>query len=260
MARPYVPRYRGSVLSARSYMRNPYGSRRTNYYRRASGVRYGKGFYQRGGRFQMTGRNQVEKHWLQLAQAEQAIDTTMETVNDSLVTIAQSDGVDGRTGSKICLLKIAFRGILYTKDVNAQNYANSQVKFWLIQDTQCNGAAATVTSATAGIFTSTGAREAFLTPYTYGRFRVLMSKTMSLTAPTYWDTGSSNNFFAQTSKPIYMAWKAKPNKGIVIEYNGTSGVIGQRVSNNVFLVAGAYEDDDLLYFSGNYFVEWLDCA
>lgn len=265
-----VPRgtlgYRPRYGSRRRYT----PKRRIVPYRRAMPVaRPLRPFYQTGGRFQTYGRWQPEHHWKMIA-GSHAIDHTPEIITNDICGIAQGNGVDTRTAAKICLTKVAFRGYLSTAAATSNIIQSKSIWVYIIQDTQCNGAAATVLDVSAaGIFTSPNAANplgvSYLNPYNYGRFKVLMKKKLTLSVQPGLDSGDAWRSPAST-RPVYMAWHAKPGRAVAIEYDAqsTDGAIGTRRTNNVFVVAGTADNvtgsDDTVNLIGTWMVSFYDCA
>lgn len=191
-----------------------------------------------------------------------ALDADAEIIDNALVTIATGDGPSNRDGRQICLTRASYKGVI-TVDTQSGTTANGRwlefVRFYLVQDTQCNGGAATVSSTTSGIFTQANLFRAFRTPFCYGRFKILAQKTIrcSEMRPV------SNNVDQQQTPPyrwpFQMYWHAKPGKGIPIEYSSTTGAITERISNNVFLVAGTSGlSDDTFSVTADSFINYYD--
>lgn len=130
----------------------------------------------------------------------------------------------------------------------------------LVQDTQCNGAAASVSGTNSSVFTNVAnLARAFRNPYTYNRFKILATKRISLFAPWSNDAAGSEQQ-AQVSKDFTMIWKARGRTGIPIDYTSTTGALTERISNNIFLVASVNSDgaDDKIAAAANTFVNFYD--
>lgn len=161
-----------------------------------------------------------------------------------LLTIAQGDGQSNREGRKIVVKSIYVKGIVQTQP-GASAVAGDVLYIWLVQDTQCNGAAAIVADDNTGIFTAAGASAsaAVRCLANVNRFKIL-KKWVLPTFPQAGNSGALNHAATE--------WSGMLNCNIPIEYDASAatGALATIRSNNIFLVAGSHLTDDTCACSG----------
>lgn len=269
---------RGSVNTARSgyslsgFRRTGPNSRRAfGRYYNARPLRKGlRGRYQSGGRWACRLSDTPEKKFKESdALVASTIPSAAAIKDNAICTIVEGDGASQRSGREICLTKVWYKGRITrsaeTDDNTATTIQEEWVMMYLVQDTQCNGAAATVDSDTVGIFTDSNLFEAFRTPFTYGRFKILASKKIKVKPTPFAISSATIGNVDQDASvgactvPFSFGWRAKSGKGIPITYSGSDGAIDKRITNNVFLVMGtAGLTSGVLKVDANNFVNFYD--
>lgn len=151
-----------------------------------------------------------------------------------------------RIGRKITIKKIDVRLVI---SPNAATWVGSALRLLLVQDTQCNGAAATY-SGVAGVLESTDVM-AFRNLENVNRF-VVHKDWMFVLNPTAGVTTSMN-----LTKKIL---KFSKEVSIPIEYDsvGTSGALTTTRSNNLFFIARSDNDDDSIAVAGVTRIRYID--
>lgn len=177
---------------------------------------------------------------------DNAVNFTADVTNEipatgQLCTIAQGDGQSNREGRKIIIKSITCKGRLNQTPGAAATSADI-FYMWLVQDTQCNGAAATVANDDTGIFTAAGADASVAVRCLANgeRFKILKKWAIPISAQagvtTAYNTMAKNiDYYTKCHIPI--------------EYDAsaTTGALTTIRSNNIFLVAGAGQaSDDLI--------------
>lgn len=240
-----MPRYpRRSYMAPSTYAlrvgRRYYGARRV--------FRRGRGYYQRQGRFSTFNKFRPEHMFNNESIADLMSGAPIiPTGGNDIVKVGLGDGASSRTGRKICVDKVWIKGSIYTDGASGASVDTTNFYLYLVQDTQCNGAAATVMSSSVGstaIWTGSNLATCFRNPYTFERFKILAFKKYSKKLTGLWDgTGQQ---FMDTSFPVSFGWKAKPGRAIEIDYStsSTDGSLGTRVANNIFLVWGTDGSND----------------
>lgn len=172
-----------------------------------------------------------------------AVSFTADATNEipatgQLSLIPQGDTQSNREGRKAVVKSIQCSGLVnFTPGAGAT--ASDILTMWIVQDTQCNGAAATVADDNSGIFIGTGANASVAVRCLANsdRFRILKKWTIPLVASAGVTTAYNN-----VSKPVEMYKKCN----IPIEYDAsvTTGALTSIRSNNIFLVAGTAGGSD----------------
>jgi len=161
-------------------------------------------------------------------------DSTAEIpATGQLCTIPQGDGQSEREGRKVVVKSILFNGQITFVPGAAAN-AGDVVYLYLVQDRQCNGAAATVANNDTGIFTSSGSNLSVAVPClaNESRFKILKKWSIPMNA-----TAGITTQYSTMAKPLHFYKQC----AIPIEYDASvnTGAIGSIRSNNLFLVAGS---------------------
>lgn len=170
------------------------------------------------------------------------VDTTLEVpATGQLALIPQGDTQSTRDGRAAYVKSIQIRASL--RDVPAgASVSGHTVYMYLVQDTQCNGAAATVSGDT-GIFSTALADTAMLNLANSDRFKILKKWIIDFNAGS--GVGGAIN---TTSKHI--EYYSKCNIPIQYDNAASTGAITTIRSNNLFLVAGSSVADDIVAVSG----------
>jgi len=173
------------------------------------------------------------------------IDATAEIpATGQLCIIPQGDTQSNRDGNKCVIKSINIHGIAQLLPGAAATSCDVAYMY-LIQDTQCNGAAATVADANTGIFTGANLSTANHTIANGDRFRVLKKWTFSMNPPAGATTALNN-----VIRPF--KYYKKCNIPMVYDAAATTGALTTIRSNNLFLVAGtAGNTDDLIAVQGS---------
>nr|QXP07705.1 MAG: putative capsid protein [Arizlama virus] len=182
------------------------------------------------------------------------VDNTAEIpATGQLALIPQDDTQSGRDGNKAFIKSIHVHGIMNFEPGASAN-ASTVVYLYVIQDTQCNGTAATVADANSGIFTNANLAIANLTLANSGRFRILKKWVMPF-APAAGATGAYN----QQTKPFQFYKKC--SIPMMYDASVTTGALTSIRSNNIFLVAGTGGlNDDQVVVNGTCRLRFSDTA
>lgn len=222
-----------------------------------------RGTYRRAGRWANVNAQEPEHKYLTGAcLTGYAVTAAGAIASNDLVTIPEGVGPEARTGRQVMLTRVAIKGTIHRYYIDTAINQVSNVYIYLVQDTQCNGLAATVGSDTAGIFTINDLSRAFQTPLTYNRFKILAKKKVTMNAiPVSMGTTAVDTDTLNMRKQFYLSWGAKKGAGIPIEYNAATGVLASRTANNVFLVVGhcgAILSDSQLEIDAHQMIKYYD--
>lgn len=146
-------------------------------------------------------------------------------VHDSLNHIANGTGESNRIGKKCTVTSIHWRYRLHLPSTATLGNATEQVRTVIYLDKQCNGATAAVTD----IFEADDILS-FRNLANSGRFQILADKTFEM------NSGGAEGFGAIGTLPVILSgqWHKKCN--IPLEFNSTTGAIGEIRSNNLGLL------------------------
>jgi len=218
--------------------------RRRNF---VSGYNRTSGYY---GRF--TGpSNTRELKFFDTALSFTADATAEIPATGQLTLIPQDDTQSGRDGNKAVIKSIAIHGTA-TFGASAAANASDVMYMYVVQDTQANGAAATVGDANSGIFTTANLATSNRTIANNTRFRIL-KKWVMVFNPAAGVTTAYSNTIKQFS------WYGKCNIPVMYDAAATSGAITTIRSNNLFLVAGtAGGSDDAITVQGTCRLRFAD--
>lgn len=160
------------------------------------------------------------------------MDATAE--NTYLTTIVQGDGPSNRDGKSCTIKSIEWKGTLTSGYLSgASTNGRTIVTLYIIQDTQTNGALASVLD----VFTSTDLTLACMNLYNTGRFKVLMKKVIALNA-----TAGVTTAIIDQIKYFQMFKKVN----IPLVFTSTTGAVSEARSNSIFCCAGALGSDDVI--------------
>lgn len=221
----------------------PYVAAKPKFLMRARpGYTRSSGFY---GRFRSNGSGmKPELKFFDNAISFTADSTIEVPATGQLLTIAQGDTQSNRDGRKIVVKSIYYTGTAVFAPA-AEATAAAELSMWLVQDTQCNGAAATVSDDNSGIFTSSAAvpANAVRCLANSDRFKILKKWHLNFNAQAGVTTAYNN-------VRKHMAFYKKCNIPIEYDASATTGALTSIRSNNLFLVAGMTASDDTIVVSG----------
>lgn len=153
-----------------------------------------------------------------------------------LALIPQGDTESTRDGRKATIKSIWIRGQLNFVPSTAATAAGV-VYISVVQDKQCNGAAAAITD----VFSSNGMAENFPNLNNKDRFKILKKIVVPMNSQAGVTTAFNNLM-------LPVDWYKKVD--IPMDWSSTTGAITEIRSNNIFLTAGAAGFDDVVTFSG----------
>lgn len=168
-----------------------------------------------------------------------------------LCTIPQDATQSGRVGRKIIIRRIVCNlTAVFNVTGAAATVGGDRVRFVLVQDTQCNGAAADYNSLGNGVFATNGV-DALRNLDNVSRFKILKNWDFSLNS-----TAGVSGAWAQVSRPM----NAYISCNIPIEYDNsvTTGAIGSIRSNNIFLLSCCAATNSGVSVVGNIRLRYLD--
>lgn len=206
-------------------------------------VRRAPGFLRLGGaygRYGINARQQGLKPELKFFDTANSFlfDSTAEVpATGQVALIPQGDTESTRDGRLAVIKSIQIRGnLLFEPGASAAGVC--QAFLYVVLDTQANGAAAAVTD----VFTGTNLSTALLNLNNSGRFRILKKFNYNFTSTA----GVSTAYNPMVKQ---LEWYKRCN--IKMDWSSTTGAITEIRSNNIFLIAGASQGDDLVTFTGN---------
>jgi len=162
-----------------------------------------------------------------------------------LVLIPQGITESTRIGRKCTITRITIRGVL-TFIPAALAQACTVCYLYLLQDTQCNGAAAAITD----VFTSAEMHRNHMNLANSQRFKILKKWVWVFNVGSGVTTAYNN-----VVRVIDYSRKCR----IPLEFSSTSGAIAELKSNNIFFIAGTDgNSDDHVDFSANTRVRFSD--
>lgn len=204
--------------------------------KRYRGLARSSGFY---GKFRgRSSRITQELKFLDTAVSFTADATAEIPATGQLNLVPQNDTQSGRDGRKIIIKSIQLHGkAVQVPGAGAQ--PNDILTMYVVQDTQCNGAAATVADDNTGIFTAAAAdlSQAVRCLANTDRFRILKKFQMNFDEKAGATTAYPNMYKV-------INWYKKCNIPIEFDASATTGAITTIRSNNVFLVAGTATGSD----------------
>lgn len=174
-----------------------------------------------------------------------SVDATGEVpATGQLALIPQGDTESSRDGRMAYVKSIQMRGTMLLNPGGAASAA-TVVYMYLVLDTQANGAAAAVTD----VFTSATLNGALVNLANSQRFKILKKWVIDF------NTGAgATTAFNQTAKHFELYKKLN----VPVSYSSTTGAIGEIKSNNLFLIAGSINTDDLVTVTGVARLRFLD--
>jgi len=186
------------------------------------------GFVRYGGAWNRFGGNSRQK---ELKFFETAMNDTFDSTavvpgtGGQISLIPQGDTATSRDGRQCVVKSVQLRAQLSFTPASA-SAASTNVWLALVQDTQCNGAAAAVTD----VFTSASMASNFHNLNNSQRFRVLAKKHLKLTS-----TGGVGSTLNNVTAAVDIYRKVN----IPLVFSSTTGAITELRSNNMFWILGS---------------------
>jgi len=247
--RPYKPsgyRSRAQTISAIRSQRSAQAAAAAMIRRTPTLKGYARSGSAYTGKYKYGGKATAEVKFIDTAQGF-TFDATGEVPGGGqLNLIAQGVGESQRVGRKVVVKSIHAR---WTIQPNANTWLGSTVRLLLVQDTQCNGAAATY-SGVGGVLESDSVT-AFRNLENSNRFIIHMDKFFSM-QPT------AGILTAFNATPKCITFNKKCNIPIEFDSSATTGAIETIRSNNLFLLARSSLDDDLIQCIGVVRIRYTD--
>lgn len=159
----------------------------------------------------------------------------------SLNLMSQGNTASTREGNKIIIKRISVALSLVYDPVATNTYNN--IEIWLMQDTQCNGAAATWDD----VANNANITRAMMDLAYTQRFRIIKRFKV-----TFNNTAGVDGAYAPQCKSI--RWSKKVN--IPIDYATNNGDITDIKSNNLFLVWGCWGGTDATTVTGYFRIRY----
>ncbi len=180
-----------------------------------------KGYVRVGGYYGRYSGGNAEMKFLDNVVAAEASAQAGTLHSTSLVVIPEGNGENERIGRKLNIKKIQLRGSIQIPSTTVVTTAHNRVRIVLYQDTQTNGAAATV----LGVL-ETATVDSFRNLANSGRFKVLYDKVFNMNFTAGNGTGMAEKILS------YSFFKSC---NIPIEYDNsaTTGAITTQRSNNI---------------------------
>lgn len=177
------------------------------------------------------------------------VDSTTEVITNTCNLITQGDSFNNREGATVLLKSIEITGRANLV-AGASANATGCMYLWVVLDKQPNGAALTATGAT-GYLTTATANEALPTIPMQYRFKTLGKIRLDFSATAGVTTAYNNQSQSFT-------WFKKFKKPIEVRFTANAGAITDIATNNIALVAGASDVDDLISLGGTVRVRFTD--
>lgn len=151
-----------------------------------------------------------------------------------------------RIGRKCVIKSIQLRGVQYFSP-GASAVAATVTYLYLVQDTQCNGAAAAITD----VITSNDMANGMINMANSSRFKILKRWVIPFNS-----AAGVSAAFNNIIKPLEFYKKCN----IPLEFSSTTGAITEIRSNNIFLLAGTGggSSDDVVTMDGTCRVKFSD--
>jgi len=204
----------------------------------------GAGYVRTGGYYGRFAGKNAELKFFDTATSFNIDQTAEVPATGQLVLIPQGVTESTRVGRKCVVRSIQGRwDIAYSPGAAAVGATTAAV--YLVLDKQANGAAA----AFSDVFSGSIATQGLHNLSNSQRFVVLKKWVWTFNA----QAGVST---AYNSTVKHVDWFKKCN--IPLEFSSTTGAITELRSNNLFLIAGAYNTDDVVGVSGNVRVRFSD--
>jgi len=204
-----------------------------------------KGYQRVGGYYgRFAGRN-AEKKFFDTSLAF-SMDATGEVpATGQLNLIPQGVGESARIGRKALVKSIQIRGeAIYLPGADTVGCVTGYI--YVVVDTQCNGAAASVTN----VLTSTNLKVALSNVENSQRFKILKRIQFTLHSQA-----GVSGAYSRAAQPIEFYKKCN----IPINFDADTGVISEIRSNNIFLIAGTDgQVDDTVDFAGTCRLRYTD--
>lgn len=161
----------------------------------------------------------------------------------SMNLVPQNDTDSGRTGRKFSIKSVFIRAIM---SQTAGTESGNSLRFCIVQDTQCNGAAPVWTD----VFSTTSSLS-HRNLSNVQRFKILKDEWCEINASAGVATA-----FGQKIKAF--KWGKKVNIPIEYSSGNTDGAITGLRTNNIFLLAAAAVGDDTTSFTGVFRIRYSD--
>lgn len=231
-------------------------NRKTNRFigRRARGYLRTVGWY---GRFsKRPGVNLPERKFFDEATGSTNISAT-GTITPSINLVPQGNGESAMVGRKITIKRISFRTVI-TLPSDAQSGVGTiaayfPIRILILQDTQCNGAAATV-----GNVLESQNYASFMNLENRNRFRILKEFNFNLLRDLHFNNAAQVYFagFCQ----IGLKWSKKVNIPIEFSPEGMAGTrdISEVRSNNIFILSIAGSVNNVATFNHRTRIRYTD--
>ena len=165
------------------------------------------------------------------------LDTTLESINN-IALVTTGDTNSNRDGSSIYVKSIEITGRVANVPAAAATSAGI-AWLWIVLDRQPNGASVAI----ADYLTSTTANTALPLVANQDRFKTLGKIIIPLVAQAGVTTAYNNS-----SMPVQ--WYYRFKKPLKIRYTASAGAITDLSTNNLAIVGGAADVDDLIAFNG----------
>jgi len=182
------------------------------------------------------GRQQGEVKFFDTALSFNVDSTPEVPATGQLCLIPQGVTESTRVGRKCVIRSIQLRATMQNAP-GAAATADSTVYMWLILDKQCNGAAAAATD----VFTNVGVQAMLPNVANSERFTILKKWTI-----TFNPAAGATTAYNSTRRELDYYRKCN----IPLEFSSTAGAISELKSKNLFLIAGAVNQDDLTSVAG----------
>lgn len=184
------------------------------------------GINRTGGYYGRYGRGSTERKFFDTTSAAAPANSTMTLYNPMI--IPQDDTESGRDGRKITIKSISVRGHWLHPSQTAVANTSNICKIMIVQDTQTNGAAFTATDLLVAdnIYS-------FHNLANSSRFKVLRSKTYSISVPSIVPTGAA---YATGEVIRSINMNVRCNIPIEFDSSATTGAITTVRSNSIWIV------------------------
>ncbi len=155
----------------------------------------------------------------------------------SLLEIAQGTTESQRVGRNVYVYGIEYKFQVVVEDGTSTTRTDipnsTNVEFWVVLDTQTNGAAMTGVDAVGGTL-------GFPEPTEFGRYQILWNKKMLMKGIVTEDGAATTEYHIyRNSSPVCTGMLDFSSSPIKIEYNSTNGTIAEMRTNNIMIFGQA---------------------
>lgn len=185
----------------------------------------------------------IEDKWTQAALVTMNPGTAGTVSQIGLSAIQRGTTANTRTGNHI---RPKFLRMRISARNDGANPDGQRVRFMIVQDNQCNGAAATISD----VFDNSSVLGMYNPLYVQGcggkRFKILYDKTVDINPTPYWNNSVSlTNIENHTTSLVF----GRSKLPAVVGYDADTGGVADLADKNVFMISIADDAQCALYYT-----------